>query len=269
MGECILARRGGADVSVVNATENDVVSPKVIVGSDGNPIGGILPDYKGIDTAAKSFYLPPSVGKRLYFELNKGRYELSNGSGWVYADDNNLTPENIKPNTSIFGMVGAMPEIHDDVSGQLKAKQIAVGNYTPTEGENLYLYNDDLLGKYNNSVDYLRYGVNEVLNAIGATKYATFTATYTQSGQGDIYYYYGGSQFPNSNVPYCTITGLSFKPKIVLFKLNNTVIGILYEGGLITFTGQVLYYPTQTYCKINNDGFTVPLTGLLTWEAFK
>lgn len=48
MAECVLMKAGGgADLDAVTASAADVVAPKVIIGQDGEPLTGTMPDKKG------------------------------------------------------------------------------------------------------------------------------------------------------------------------------------------------------------------------------
>ena len=118
---------GGADTSVVTATAEDVLAPKVIVGPDGEPIDGTMvnngavshslpingtyPIPKGyhdgngkvsqsIPVQGGSTTTPGTVAKTI---VAANRYVNGN---IVVAGDPNLIPANIKKGVPIFGVMG-------------------------------------------------------------------------------------------------------------------------------------------------------------------
>ena len=118
---------GGADTSVVTATAEDVLAPKVIVGPDGEPIDGTMvnngavshslpingtyPIPKGyhdgngkvsqsIPVQGGSTTTPGTVAKTI---VAANRYVNGN---IVVAGDPNLIPANVKKGVPIFGVMG-------------------------------------------------------------------------------------------------------------------------------------------------------------------
>lgn len=118
---------GGADTSVVTATAEDVLAPKVIVGPDGEPITGemanngavshslpvngnyVIPKgfhngagkvSQSIPTQGGSTTVPGTAAKTI---VAANRYVTGNV---VVAGDPNLIPANIKKNVTIFGVRG-------------------------------------------------------------------------------------------------------------------------------------------------------------------
>ena len=173
---------GGADTSVVTATAEDVLAPKVIVGPDGEPIDGTMvnngavshslpingtyPIPKGyhdgngkvsqsIPVQGGSTTTPGTVAKTV---VAANRYVNGN---IVVAGDSNLIPANIKKNVIIFGVRG-----------------IAEG-YFPTATD-LYLRGNNIIGFINLSganfdsgqitIDRLEASIRASFNLTGFTK---------------------------------------------------------------------------------------------------
>lgn len=91
---------GGADVSGVTATASDVLSPKVIVGADGEPITGVL--QKTSKTMVPGYYqevITPSENK-LYEYVKLNPYFIGCYCKCTYVDERTIkltvdSPENI------------------------------------------------------------------------------------------------------------------------------------------------------------------------------
>ena len=83
---------------MVTATAKDVLSGKVIVGPDGNPITGTIPSVDGAT-------ITPNVSNIV--AVPAGRYTTG---AVIVKGDSNLKAANIKSGTSIFGVTGTLAE---------------------------------------------------------------------------------------------------------------------------------------------------------------
>ena len=90
MAECILLKAGsGADLDLVTAGAGDVLSPKVIVDKDGNPLTGTLAlsgdAAVGNVLAGKTFYSNDAKTKRTGTMVNQGAKTAALNCGGSYA----------------------------------------------------------------------------------------------------------------------------------------------------------------------------------------
>ena len=111
---------GGTDLDVVTAAAGDILAGKVIVGPDGEPLTGTLPNRGQAQNAGG--WGTGGSGSDAYFAMNKipeGAY-FSNGADWApevrmkQSDVRSVigatNAANWRSNTTIAGLKGTMPE---------------------------------------------------------------------------------------------------------------------------------------------------------------
>ena len=111
---------GGIDLDVVTAAAGDILAGKVIVGPDGEPLTGTLPNRGQAQNAGG--WGTGGSGSDAYFAMNRipeGAY-FSNGADWapevrmkqtdVRSAIGATNSANWRPNTTIAGLKGTMPE---------------------------------------------------------------------------------------------------------------------------------------------------------------
>lgn len=111
---------GGTDLDVVTAAAGDILAGKVIVGPDGEPLTGTLPNRGQAQNAGG--WGTGGSGSDAYFAMNKipeGAY-FSNGADWapevrmkqsdVRSAIGATNAANWRSNTTIAGLKGTMPE---------------------------------------------------------------------------------------------------------------------------------------------------------------
>ena len=111
---------GGTDLDVVTAAAGDILAGKVIVGPDGEPLNGTLPNRGQAQNAGG--WGSGGSGSDAYFAMNKipeGAY-FSNGADWapevrmkqsdVRSAIGATNAANWRSNTTIAGLKGTMPE---------------------------------------------------------------------------------------------------------------------------------------------------------------
>ena len=111
---------GGIDLDVVTAAAGDILSGKVIVGPDGEPLTGTLPNRGQSQNAGG--WGSGGIGSDAYFSMNRipeGAY-FSNGADWapevrmkqtdVRSAIGATNAANWRSNTTIAGLKGTMPE---------------------------------------------------------------------------------------------------------------------------------------------------------------
>ena len=111
---------GGTDLDVVTAAAGDILAGKVIVGPDGEPLTGTLPNRGQAQNAGG--WGSGGSGSDAYFAMNRipeGAY-FSNGADWapevrmkqtdVRSAIGATNAANWRSNTTIAGLKGTMPE---------------------------------------------------------------------------------------------------------------------------------------------------------------
>nr|DAJ03027.1 MAG TPA: tail protein [Caudoviricetes sp.] len=138
MAECILLKGGGADLDVVTAGANDVVSGKVIVDREGEPLPGTMPN-RGAVTQSLGVNGTYAIPEGYHNGLGKVTQSVATMGGQIvnptasqqtvstsgkYMTGNvvvngvsNLSAENIKKGASVGGVVGSwegyVPTVND------------------------------------------------------------------------------------------------------------------------------------------------------------
>lgn len=88
MAECIVLKGGGADLDVITAGAGDVLAGKVIVGPDGEPLTGIMPNRGAVNQ---------SLGINGTYTIPAGYH---NGSGKVTQNITTMAGQTITPGNS-------------------------------------------------------------------------------------------------------------------------------------------------------------------------
>ena len=124
---------GGADTSMVTATSGDILSGKVIVDKDGNPVNGTMPDYSGTQQETDAIWRD---GSNIYMSVKNAGYYPSNSdlkapaSDFGNAAQSSVLSGNTFTSTSGIKIAGTMPD-----NGAVAPSALAAGgSYTIPAG---------------------------------------------------------------------------------------------------------------------------------------
>ena len=259
---------GGADTSVVTATAEDVLAPKVIVGPDGEPIDGTM-----VNNGAVSHSLPINGTYPIPEGYHDGNGEVSqsipvqggstttpgtvaktivaanryvNGN-IVVAGDPNLIPANIKKDAVIFGVRG----IH---SGYVSS---------PTD---LYLRGNNIVGWkggiQGGGSNYVVFDTGQITITGGDFSTASIAATFNMTG------------FTKLNIQYNNLKNLSSTTRggnIILNRNGNTVqsiTGIKDAPGIYTKSLDITAFQANALYGISFIEFCSPREPLAIYRIW-
>ena len=243
---------GGADVSPTTATAPDVISPKVIVGTDGLPITGTYNASNLTEANVKSGVAFGAEKTGTFTSggtLESGKM-LEGQKGWSNGVEVNGNIQSISP----------------DNLDTLIADSVVSGLWSGDGVDYTYLRKSSLNGKFNNGINYLRYPTSDALNTIGAKRYATGTVS-AISGTVNASYQ-SGTETRYGDFNYVIISGLSFTPQMVRFVNRDG-----YFGGTsfsMKWNSNTYFFPLGAIVEVGLGYFKLPYpyeVGI-TWEAW-
>lgn len=167
----IPAAGGGADLDVVTAQAGDVLQDKVIVGPDGEPLTGTMPNrgnYNGSGNSKGN----DAGNQRMWVKVPKGYYNENAQVFLSWADIRQMAgirPEVIKKNVSIIGITGTFEgyviDDNDLYKGGNNPANFIVGPWSSSEyvvfkEDHIYYERKDYIGSNDNRADSVIYSKN-------------------------------------------------------------------------------------------------------------
>ena len=166
----IPAAGGGADLDVVTAQAGDVLQDKVIVGPDGEPLTGTMPNrgnYNGSGNSKGN----DTGNQRMWVKVPQGYYNENAQVFLSWADIRamaGITADKIKKNVSIIGITGTfegwVPEPTDLYYNGVNKEIVGLGSVAQFQDTRVYIKDivddsDDstLLKLFHASFDVTRY----------------------------------------------------------------------------------------------------------------